>query len=33
VQARIDLAKKYGLKGVSFWRLGGEGELLKGLVI
>jgi spore germination protein YaaH len=33
VQARIDLAKKYGLKGVSFWRLGGEGELLKDLKV
>ncbi|MEI6729416.1 MAG: glycosyl hydrolase family 18 protein [bacterium] len=33
VQARIDLAKKYGLKGVAFWRLGGEGELLKGLKV
>lgn len=33
VQARIDLAKKYGLKGIAFWRLGGEGELLKGLKV
>lgn len=28
VQARIDLAKKYGIKGVVFWRLGGEDGLL-----
>jgi spore germination protein YaaH len=33
VQARIDLAKKYGLKGIAFWRLGAEGELLKGLKV
>lgn len=32
-QARIDLAKKYNLKGVSFWRLGGESDLISGLKI
>lgn len=28
VQARTDLAKQYGIEGVTFWRLGGENELL-----
>lgn len=28
VQERIDLAKEYNLKGVAFWRLGNEAELL-----
>jgi spore germination protein YaaH len=29
IKTKIDLAKKYGLSGVCFWRLGNEGELLK----
>jgi spore germination protein YaaH len=29
IQDRIDLAKNKGLKGVTFWRLGGEGELIR----
>lgn len=29
IKARRDLAKDYGIRGVSFWRLGGEAELLK----
>lgn len=28
VQSRVDLAKEYGLKGVVFWRIGGDGQLL-----
>lgn len=28
VQSRIDLAKQYGIKGVVFWRIGGEDELI-----
>ncbi len=28
VKARTDIAKEYGLKGVVFWRLGGEGSFL-----
>ncbi|MFW5703143.1 MAG: glycosyl hydrolase family 18 protein [Candidatus Dojkabacteria bacterium] len=31
VQTRVDLAKEYRIKGVSFWRLGGEQDLLDGL--
>jgi spore germination protein YaaH len=31
VQARVDLAKKYQIQGVAFWRIGADGELLKGL--
>jgi spore germination protein len=31
VQSRIDLANEYNLKGVAFWRLGGEGELVRNL--
>lgn len=31
VKARVDLAKSYGLKGVVFWRLGGEDNLLSQL--
>jgi spore germination protein YaaH len=33
VQQRVDLAKKYNLGGVAFWRLGGEGDLLQGIDI
>lgn len=29
VQARQDLAKKYKIAGVTYWRLGGEGELIQ----
>jgi spore germination protein YaaH len=29
VAARIALAEEYGLKGVAFWRLGGDGALLE----
>lgn len=29
VQAREELAKKYGIKGVAFWRVGREDDLLK----
>jgi spore germination protein len=28
IEQRIELAEKYNIKGVVFWRLGGEGELL-----
>ncbi|MBP9759687.1 hypothetical protein KBD45_08400 [Candidatus Dojkabacteria bacterium] len=28
VKSREELAKKYGLKGVAYWRLGNEGDLL-----
>jgi len=31
LETRINLAKEFGLKGVVFWRLGGEAELLMGL--
>jgi spore germination protein YaaH len=31
IKQKIDLAKKYELKGVSFWSLGGEKELLEKL--
>jgi|688.fasta_scaffold74376_2 spore germination protein YaaH len=31
IQARKDLAKKYGLQGIAFWRVGADGDLLKGL--
>ena len=31
VQQRVDLAKKYNLGGIAFWRLGGEGELIQGI--
>lgn len=31
VQARVNLAKQYGVKGVSFWRVGGEDDLLDDL--
>jgi len=31
VQQRLDLAKKYKLKGVVFWQLGGADELLESL--
>jgi spore germination protein YaaH len=32
LQLRVELAKKYNLKGLSFWRLGGEQDLISGLV-
>lgn len=28
VKARTELAREYNIKGVAYWRLGGEGELL-----
>lgn len=31
VQVRRDLAKDYGIAGLSYWRLGGEMEILKGV--
>lgn len=32
VKQRVDLAAKYNLKGVAFWRLGSEDELLKDII-
>jgi spore germination protein YaaH len=31
VKAIVDLAKKYQIQGVAFWRIGADGELLIGL--
>lgn len=28
IREREELAKEYGLKGVAYWRLGGEGDLI-----
>ena len=28
IKSREEIAKKYGLKGVVFWRLGNEGNLI-----
>jgi spore germination protein YaaH len=29
VQTRLELAKRYGIKGVAFWRLGGNDDILE----
>jgi len=31
VKARVDLAEEYGLRGVVFWRIGGEEDLISDL--